>query len=178
MSIRLKTNKSLAHFILTLQLLTIAFVTLAPYFEHGGFDLSILNLKFQKTFFDLKIFSKIVGLLFLPFGATLFTISVLKMGPNFEVRANQRPNSKLVTQWPFSWVRNPIYLSGFFLSFGWALFFSSLYALMGAITLMTILLIKIRFEETFLKAQFGESYLKYLKNVPRIIPNLFFKKRV
>ncbi len=153
-----------ANLVLTAQLLTIGLIFYAPFyeFEYSNLDLEPLSVHF------------IIGLISIFLGAFLFLASIFTMSTNFEVRAKQRSTSELVTKWPFSWVRNPIYLSGVFLSFGWSLFFLSLYAFMSSVLLIIILLIKVSLEEKFLTQQFGEPYKKYLKQVPRIIPRSLF----
>ena len=157
-----------ATLILILQLTTIGFVFCAPALEYGSNDIS----------FNPPLLFLASGLGLILFGAYLFLSSLFTMSSNFEIRAKQRNTAELVTQWPFSWVRNPIYLSGGFLCLGWSLFFQSKYALLGGIALMVILLIKIRYEEFFLKQQFGKDYANYLKTVPRIWPaNWRFKSR-
>ncbi len=149
-----------ANFILMLQLLVIVFIFYAPFYEFGLTNVSFLP----------PVLFLLTGLGLIIFGVYLFLSSLFTMSSNFEIRAKQRASSALVTHWPFSWVRNPIYLSGAFLSLGWSIFFQSLYALCGGIVLMLILLIKIRFEEFFLKQQFGKDYINYLAKVPRIWP--------
>jgi protein-S-isoprenylcysteine O-methyltransferase Ste14 len=157
-----------ATLILILQLATIGFVFSAPFVEFGSSNVSL-----TPPFLYLAL-----GLALILFGAYLFLSSLFTMSSNFEIRAKQRNTAELVTQWPFSWVRNPIYLSGGFLCLGWSIFFQSKYALLGGITLMVILLIKIRYEEYFLKKQFGKDYSNYLKKVPRIWPaNWRFKSK-
>lgn len=83
--------------------------------------------------------------------------------------------SVLITQGPFAYVRNPLYLGNFILSTGlvlmawawmpwmlllfWALFFFQ-YGLIVSL------------EEAYLREAFGEAYANYLKNVSRFLPRL------
>ena len=87
----------------------------------------------------------------------------------------------LVTAGPYAYIRNPLYFGNFFVGFGFSimacgaviypvkifliLFFLFSYALVyGAI---------IPLEEGFLREEFGEDYINYTEEVPRLIP---FKK--
>lgn len=144
----------------------------APILTNGTLDISTIRLPLQSLQQGhLYVYA---GFTCTVYGAFLFIFSVYTMGKNFEIRAKQRSSSQLITQWPFSWVRNPVYLAGVFLSFGWSMIFWSFLSLIGSILLLITLLIKIQFEEKYLKRQFGKPYLDYIKQVPRIVPKRFF----
>jgi protein-S-isoprenylcysteine O-methyltransferase Ste14 len=83
------------------------------------------------------------------------------------------PPQKLVVQGPYRFVRNPM-ISGVILilvgeslflmswpHFYWALIFFSLNSFWIPL-----------FEEPFLRAQFGDDYRNYCRNVPRLLPRL------
>lgn len=81
----------------------------------------------------------------------------------------------LVTNGPYGYVRNPIYLGNFFISLGVVIsantffpWFIILYILLFSIQYFFI----IRFEEEFLKERFAENYMKYIRNVPSFFPKL------
>jgi len=82
---------------------------------------------------------------------------------------------RLVTDGPFGYVRNPLYVGNFFLSFG-ALIMS--WAWMPWMVLVLIFLFGIQYsfivhlEEGYLSRQFGKSYRDYQTNVPRWIPRM------
>jgi len=78
----------------------------------------------------------------------------------------------LVADGPFRYVRNPLYFGGVLFAVGFALAASRLgfVVVVGALTLFYFRLI-LR-EESQLKASQGESYLEFLKAVPRLIPSL------
>ena len=149
--------------ILIIQGLTIAGIVIAPYFELGYYDFSLLPFKWHKA---IGMFINFFGLIFLG-------ICLKSMKSNFEVRAKPRDKATLVTQWPFSWVRNPIYLVVIILGLGWSLSFWSIWSLILTILLYFVLLKKISLEEEFLLEKFGIEYQNYLKKVPKLFPKLF-----
>lgn len=85
---------------------------------------------------------------------------------------SQMQAGSLMVDGPYRYVRNPLYL-------GIACMFLALALLMplsGALLVLVVaplfLFSLILGEETFLTAQFGEPYRRYLRSVPRLIPRL------
>jgi protein-S-isoprenylcysteine O-methyltransferase Ste14 len=78
---------------------------------------------------------------------------------------------RFVAVGPYRFVRNPMYIGGFTLLLGWALFrqSASLLILAGAF-LSFFHLFVIAYEEPTLRGKFGEDYQGYLASVPRWIP--------
>jgi protein-S-isoprenylcysteine O-methyltransferase Ste14 len=76
----------------------------------------------------------------------------------------------LLTNGPYGFSRNPIYLSAAVIWLGWAIFYGSV-TLLAAICIlaMSIGQIIVRVEERGLEARFGESYLAYKRTVLRWI---------
>ena len=82
-----------------------------------------------------------------------------------------RKNEMLITEGPFSVVRNPLYLGSFLAMTGLAL-------LTGSITFTAVLVsafaiyyrITVKREEIFLNRKFGARYRKYADRVPRWLP--------
>jgi protein-S-isoprenylcysteine O-methyltransferase Ste14 len=83
------------------------------------------------------------------------------------IEFNQEPVT-LVTKGPYRFSRNPIYLSGLFLSLGIGLFLGSLITFVFPILLFIILdSYYIPREEAALKKAFGETYQDYKQKVRR-----------
>lgn len=134
---------------------------IGPYLEHGFYDLSFEPMTWYKWLgFGLELL-----------GAALFLASVSAMGRNFEVRAKQRDQSNLVRKWPFSIVRNPVYLFGTIMSFGFSISFYSYFSIVMTVLLVLTLISKIKLEEYFLIEKFGDEYRKYMQEVPRLFPS-------
>ena len=82
---------------------------------------------------------------------------------------------QLVVIGPQKYVRHPLYFGVIVMTFGWALLGGATFVLVGAVGLILwFWLILIPFEEKELKALFGEQYLRYMEDVPMLIP---FTKR-
>jgi protein-S-isoprenylcysteine O-methyltransferase Ste14 len=82
---------------------------------------------------------------------------------------------ELVTTGPYGYMRNPLYVGNFLLSFGiliiawpWMPWFMLIYLLLFYFQYSAI----ISLEEDFLKKKFGAQYVDYLKHVPSFIPRL------
>ncbi len=78
---------------------------------------------------------------------------------------------RFVAVGPYRWVRNPIYISALFVIVGEAWLFLSLPLLVyaGAAALFVHLFV-IGYEEPALRRRYGETYVDYLRTVPRWIP--------
>jgi protein-S-isoprenylcysteine O-methyltransferase Ste14 len=77
----------------------------------------------------------------------------------------------LVAVGPYRWVRNPIYIAALLVIVGEAWLFVSLPLLeyAGAAAIFVHLFV-IGYEEPTLRRRFGETYVEYLRTVPRWIP--------
>jgi len=81
----------------------------------------------------------------------------------------------LVTNGPYGYVRNPIYIGNFFLSLGIVIsantffpWFILVYIMLFSIQYFFI----IRYEERFLQERFEENYSRYISKVPSFFPKL------
>ena len=78
---------------------------------------------------------------------------------------------RLVARGPYRWVRNPIYIAALLVILGEAWLFLSLSLLVyAAVTALCVHLFVIAYEEPTLRQRFGETYLEYLRTVPRWVP--------
>jgi len=90
-------------------------------------------------------------------------------------RSPKIETTKLVTNGPFAYVRNPIYFGNLLLYMGASIFAGALlpYLLYLTIVFFTIFYsIVVKYEESFLNDVFGTGYESYLINVPRFFPRL------
>jgi protein-S-isoprenylcysteine O-methyltransferase Ste14 len=124
---------------------------------------------------SLKAIVEAVGVALLMSSAVwLFSDAARQMGANWSLVARTRADHKLVTDGIFAHVRNPIYLA-------MAVFLLALAIGLGhgANLLLTAPLfalgtwIRIREEETLLRARFGDAYDDYAACVNRFIPGPF-----
>ena len=92
------------------------------------------------------------------------------LGSNWSARATVKEGHELILSGPYRLVRHPIY-TGLLVAFlGTALLRCSPRSLLGVAVFLGVFVWKIRIEERFLTAEFGESYLDYKRRVKALIP--------
>ena len=81
--------------------------------------------------------------------------------------------NELTTAGPFAYTRNPLYLGSFLIACGYGLM---TWRLDVAIVILALFIIfhggAILYEESLLRAEFGQPFLDYCKRVPRMLPRL------
>ncbi len=95
-------------------------------------------------------------------------------------RGNAVTAPELVTAGPYAYVRNPLYVGNFITAAGFAIAFTGANYLAGRIALIAgslsvmaaVYAIIIPHEEKFLRARFGEAFVRYCESVPPIVPQL------
>jgi protein-S-isoprenylcysteine O-methyltransferase Ste14 len=81
-------------------------------------------------------------------------------------------NETLVTQGPFSVVRNPLYVFSWLGFTGFAIFSNNVWVMaLVPVGFYFLYLSHVRREEAFLQETFGQAYSDYLARVPRFIPD-------
>lgn len=113
------------------------------------------------------LLSVIYGFILTFFGEIIRLISIGYTG--LTTRSKNVQSKILVTNGPYSYVRNPIYVGNFFISLGVVISANSLfpwyiiaYILLFALQYSFI----IKFEEQFLSKAFGKEHRNYMENVP------------
>ena len=102
---------------------------------------------------------KYLGAAILCFSFPLFVLARIQLGASFSVAPKARA---LVTSGLYSRIRNPIYVFGGLLGLGTMLFCISLRsAVIMAIIVVPIQIIRARKEEKVLTEAFGEEYIRY-----------------
>jgi protein-S-isoprenylcysteine O-methyltransferase Ste14 len=84
----------------------------------------------------------------------------------------QMQAAKVVAAGPYRYVRNPLYLGGWFMMAAISLLMPPTGALFTMALVTVFYLRLILGEEAFLAGQIGEPYREYLRAVPRLIPRL------
>jgi protein-S-isoprenylcysteine O-methyltransferase Ste14 len=112
----------------------------------------------------------LLGLLIVGFGIYSAFLSVrLLISYNTTFEASGNPSS-LVTKYPYSYSRNPIYLGMLLIALGTATILSSLSAFLAPILFFLVVnTIVIPFEQNRLQKNFGSEYERYKKSVRRWI---------
>lgn len=99
--------------------------------------------------------------------------SVVTLGKQWTYAARVVEGHELISQGPYSFVRNPIYLGMFGLMVATGLVFSPWWALAAAIVFFLVgNQIRIRAEEKLLRETFGDKFDDYARRVPAFFPRL------
>ncbi len=128
--------------------------------------------------FDTKLVARlpawtaVPGLAAMVVGAALVCLCIaLFVGVGRGTPAPFDAPRRFVAVGPYRVVRNPMYVGGFSLLLGWALYrHSASVVLLAAGWLLLVHLFVIGYEEPALRRKFGADYLRYLEGVPRWIP--------
>ena len=105
----------------------------------------------------------VVGLYVLPSAARAFSRNRTSVVPT-------EPTTKIVQEGPYSFSRNPIYLSFALIYLGIALAFSSFWAVVFLVPIMVFIdRGQIVREEKYLEKKFGDEYVQYKSRVRRWI---------
>ncbi len=116
-----------------------------------------------------------VGAVALTWGSALLCFWAIRtLGKQWTYRARVIEGHELVTEGPYSFVRNPIYLGMFGAIVGAGLVFSRWWTL--AVALVIFLIgnwIRIRAEEKLLRETFGPKFDEYAGKVPAFFPGVF-----
>jgi len=96
------------------------------------------------------------------------------LGKQWTYRARIVEGHELITQGPYSLVRNPIYLGMFGMLISTGLAVGRWPVLIGcAVVFLIGTEIRIRSEEKLLREAFGDKFEEYARKVPALIPKLF-----
>ncbi|GEM_PF-1408381 len=95
------------------------------------------------------------------------------LGENLSVALEIKPHHRLVTEGPYRYVRHPIYGAGLIFVVGLALVSAHLVPACGLVGGMVLLVTwRIPREEALLRRAFGEQYVAYSRETPRLIPRI------
>jgi protein-S-isoprenylcysteine O-methyltransferase Ste14 len=134
--------------------------------DYTPIPLIILVLLFAKP----NIVSTTVGTLIIVAGELFRIYSVSFIGSISRTRKDQT-GAKLVTEGPFSWMRNPLYVGNFFICMGFAIF--SAHALIIVLTAALFAFqyyYIVLYEENLLTQVFSAEYADYKIRVPAWVP--------
>ena len=148
------------------------YVSLSNYVPGSTLGASIIIAIVLHYFFPISTVIpfpyNLLGLLIVGFGVYIALQSVrLLISYNTTFEAGGNPSS-LVTKYPYSYSRNPIYLGFLLIALGTATILSSLSAFIAPILFFLVVnTIIIPFEENRLQKNFGIEYERYKRSVRR-----------
>ena len=114
-----------------------------------------------------------VTALSMPF--TLWAFQTLGINWVNALEASQFVRSKdnvLVTNGPYRYVRNPIYLGALIFIIAVGLVAANWLLVISSLVLITVICMQVGKEERMLIDRFGDEYREYMKRTPRFIPKL------
>jgi protein-S-isoprenylcysteine O-methyltransferase Ste14 len=111
----------------------------------------------------------------LPIGSVWFlSAAVRTLGKQWSLAARVLEGHKLVTDGPYSVVRNPIYTGMFGMLLATGLAISHWLGLLIAIVVFAVgTAIRVHSEEKLLREAFGQEFENYARKVPAVVPFLF-----
>ena len=125
-------------------------------------------------FFDGNKNSFIIGIIILGIGELIRLWGISYAGE--ETRNTKRLKANyLVTQGPFAFVRNPLYIGNMLIYLGFGIFSNALFPYLQIITMVWFIFqytLIVLIEEDFLEHRFGIDYQIYKESVPRFIPRI------
>jgi len=114
-----------------------------------------------------------VGIALYLFGGAIRLWPVFVLGHRFSGLVAIQRDHTLVTTGIYSVIRHPSYLGLLLNSLGWVLAFRSGVGVLLVVTLIPLLISRIRAEEALLLAQFGDEYQAYRQRTSRLLPGLY-----
>ena len=94
------------------------------------------------------------------------------LGTNWSQAVTVKEDHQLITSGPYALVRHPIY-TGLLLAFlGSAVALGKWRGLLAVVLVFAVLWHKLRLEEKWMRAEFGESYMSYSKRVAALVPHV------
>ena len=116
-----------------------------------------------------------LGLVMIFFGELIRIYSVAFIGSISRTRKGSL-GDKLIKEGPFAYVRNPLYVGNFFISFGVSVFSGNIYLMFLTAALFAFQYFYIvSYEESLLSDKFGSEFDDYRREVPAWFPIRSFK---
>lgn len=113
-------------------------------------------------------------------GLALFIIGMgfvfgsgLALGRLYSADVTLQDNHHLITHGLYRYIRHPRYLGGVMLGVGMSLLYRSWIGLLGSFAFIVLILFRIRDEEAFMHAEFGQVWEDYCEGSWRLIPPLY-----
>lgn len=92
------------------------------------------------------------------------------LGRNWSAMVTLKQDHELIRSGPYAVVRHPIYTGVLLALLGTALAVGAGSALVGCALMIVAFVLKLRIEERFMAAQFGDAYARYRNDVAALVP--------
>jgi protein-S-isoprenylcysteine O-methyltransferase Ste14 len=114
------------------------------------------------------------GLALCAAGYLLMTWALLRMGTGYQVGGSDpRPGDRMVAVGPYKLVRHPMYAAALLIALGLAGLTQSLACVGVFVVYVAVVLVLIPGEEGALRRTYGERYVRYQREVWRLVPFLY-----
>lgn len=110
-----------------------------------------------------------IGTFLMIIGTGIVVTAVRTLRKTFTIQAAVKSGTKLVTNFPFNFSRNPMYVGGLIQCFSWSLLQRSILAAVLTVLLWVLLNAKVKIEEKNLELIFGKEYTEYKNRVSRFL---------
>jgi protein-S-isoprenylcysteine O-methyltransferase Ste14 len=115
------------------------------------------------------------GLFVTALGVLLAASGKIRLGRWFSATFAVKEGHRLITAWPYSWVRHPVYTGLVVATLGSALVWNSALTLLLGALLAVPFWFHTVFEELLFEKHFGDEFRAYRDRVPRLVP--FYRTR-
>jgi protein-S-isoprenylcysteine O-methyltransferase Ste14 len=129
-------------------------------------------IKHPQELFTLP-WQRMIGLTLFVIGLTLMIVGQITLWRNYSGFVVIKKGHQLITHGIYRFTRNPIYLGGIMVFAGLPVYAASVYGFLVMLTMIPIILFRIKMEEKMLAEHFGDDYEAYRNKTKRLIPFLF-----
>lgn len=116
-------------------------------------------------------FINLLGLILGAIGFTIRGLAKRTLGKNYSY--GLKSPEKLVKSGVYKYIRHPIYIALIIYNPMISMLFNSLYGFLIMQSIIPLILYRIKIEEDMLIEEFGNEYLKYMKNTKKLIPFIY-----
>ena len=121
----------------------------------------------------LSMLLTVLGFVLVGFSMAGRLWAIRTLGPFHSIHVEIRENHRLIQSGPYTYIRNPYYVSVILEAMGLPLLVNSFTgALIAVFVYLPVLFLRIFLEEMALEKKFKESFSDYKNHVPRIIPKV------
>ncbi|MBP1920503.1 protein-S-isoprenylcysteine O-methyltransferase Ste14 [Youngiibacter multivorans] len=149
--------------VLAVSFISVPWLIIAPPWEYSNFEGPIARGSIISY----------VGLVLFAAGVLVQAIAMVQLKGSYTVKLGVKPEQRLVTVGLYRIVRHPGYLSYLLSITGISLAMCSLLTFVLLLIVLIFLINRIDEEEKMMIAEFGDSYMKYMKRTKRLIPFVY-----
>ena len=117
--------------------------------------------------------SRWTGLAFFVIGMGFVFWSGIALGRYYSADVTLQDGHQLIKHGLYRYIRHPRYLGGVLMGLGMSLLYRSWIGLLGTIAFIILILFRIRDEEKFMHAEFGQAWEEYCEGSWRLFPPLY-----